>query len=509
MVVQEDINIKHIKTIMSITTLKLKHICTLYLLFVGITATVKVQAQTIDKRWSIGFHGGAGQYNGDLGNDFYKTDMALYGFGGISFSRYLGQRIDFNIFITKGEIGFMNDTAHFKSQITTGTANLRFNILGPNTFVRPYIFVGGGAMIFAKDPTVDKNRIDYAAPSFGAGINVKMGPSLMLNVQETFLYSTNDKRDGVEANSNDAFLLHSVGLVFNFGKKKDADGDGVADRLDKCPDTPKGTGVDKKGCPLDKDGDGIADYLDKCPDIKGLEALAGCPDKDGDGVTDAEDQCPDVAGLSALKGCPDADSDGVADADDKCPGTKSGYKVDATGCPMDNDKDGVLNEDDSCPDQAGIAALKGCPDSDGDGVADNEDRCPAVKGTIANKGCPEMTKEEVKKITQIASKIYFQTNSAKLKPVSLPQLDALVDILKKYEAANLTIEGHTDNVGEDAYNMTLSQNRTESVKTYLMSKGILESRLTAKGFGESVPIADNKTKAGRAQNRRVELKTSY
>ena len=168
-----------------------------------------------------------------------------------------------------------------------------------------------------------------------------------------------------------------------------------------------------------------------------------------------------------------------------------------------------MNEEDACPDKAGIAVFKGCPDTDGDGVADNEDRCPTIKGTISNKGCPEMAKEDVKKITQIASKIYFEFNVAKLKDISLPQLDELATILKKYEGANLTIEGHTDNVGEDAYNMTLSQKRTESVKEYLMSKGIFESRLTATGFGETKPIADNKTKAGQAQNRRVELKTSY
>jgi outer membrane protein OmpA-like peptidoglycan-associated protein len=267
--------------------------------------------------------------------------------------------------------------------------------------------------------------------------------------------------------------------------------------------------VDKAGCPLDKDGDGIADYLDKCPDLAGTKALEGCPDKDGDGIADKDDSCPDISGLAALKGCPDSDKDGIADLDDKCPNTKAGYKVDPMGCPMDNDKDGVINEEDACPDKAGIVALKGCPDTDGDGVADNEDRCPNVKGTFANKGCPEIAIEDVKKITQIASKIFFETNSDKLKVASLAQLDELAEILKRYEAANLIIEGHADSQGEDAFNLTLSQKRTESVKTYLMEKGIMESRLTAIGYGETRPIADNNTSLGRAKNRRVELKTSY
>src|SRR6185436_11066395 len=193
-------------------------------------------AQTADKKWNIGFHGGAIQYKGDLGNDLYKTDKAFYGFGGISISRYLGNRLDFNLFFTKGETGFFSDTARFRSEITTGTANLRFNILGADAFLRPYIFVGGGAMMFAKNPTIDKGRFDYAAPSFGAGINIRMGSTVSLNIQETVLYSTGDLRDGApEANENDAFLYHSMGLTFNAGKKKDADGDEVADRKDKCP----------------------------------------------------------------------------------------------------------------------------------------------------------------------------------------------------------------------------------------------------------------------------------
>ena len=120
-----------------------------------------------------------------------------------------------------------------------------------------------------------------------------------------------------------------------------------------------------------------------------------------------------------------------------------------------------------------------------------------------------MKVEDVKKITQIASKIFFETNSDKLKVASLVQLDELAEILQRYPEANLTVEGHTDDVGEDAYNMTLSQKRTESVKTYLMGKGIFESRLTAIGYGETKPIADNKTSIGRAKNRRVELKTQY
>ena len=479
------------------------------LVCVYLTYTLITNAQTENKKWSIGLHGGLGQYNGDLGNDFYKTDMATYGFGGISVSRYIGNHFDLNLLALKGTIGFNRASGKFISDITSATLNFRFNILGPRSAVRPYLFVGGGAILFDKNLNINKNNLDYIAPSFGLGINFKLAPSVMLNIQETFLYSSGDDKDGVVANGNDSYLFHMVGITFNFGNKKDADKDGVADHYDKCPNTPMRVAVDKEGCPIDKDKDGVADYLDACPDVKGIEALKGCPDKDGDGVADLDDRCPDLAGLTALRGCPDKDDDGVADLDDKCPATKVGYKVDATGCPMDNDKDGIMNDDDACPDKAGTEALKGCPDTDHDGISDNEDRCPDVKGTIVNKGCPEITKEDVKKITQIASKIFFETNSDKLKLGSLAQLDELIKILKRYEQANLLIEGYTDSQGDDAYNMALSQKRTESVKMYLMEKGIMESRLTATGYGETQPIADNKTSIGRSKNRRVELKTSY
>ncbi|MCY7409201.1 MAG: OmpA family protein, partial [Chitinophagales bacterium] len=464
---------------------------------------INAGAQTIDKKWNIGLHAGATQYKGDLGNDFYRNHMALYGFGGISVSRYMASHFDLSLSFNKGTVGYNRDSAGFKRNFTTGALDFRFNITGPNAMVRPYLFIGGGAMLFDKNLDLTEKKIDYIAPEFGVGVNVKLGSSVMFNLQECFVYTTGDERDGVVANENDAFLFHKVGLTFNFGKAKDADGDGVADRNDECAETPAGVTVDKTGCPLDKDADGIADYLDTCPDVAGTKLLNGCPDTDGDGIADKDDRCPEVAGLSTLKGCPDEDGDGIADLDDKCLGTKTGYRVDATGCPMDNDKDGILNEDDLCPDAAGILELKGCPDTDGDCISDKDDRCPTVKGTIANKGCPEMAKEDVKKITMIASKIYFEFNISKLKAVSLPQLDALVEILKKYEAANLAIEGHTDNIGEDAYNMNLSQERTESVKDYLMSKGIMESRLSAKGFAETQQIADNKNKAGHAKNRRV------
>jgi len=491
---------------------------------IGLLSSTISNGQNEALKWNIGLHGGLTQYNGDRGMNFYAFNQAAYGFGGLSISRYLGPHVDFSLFGTRGELGntqqisdwtTANDLAnrHFLVRMTTASAMFRYNITGPQYGVRPYLFAGAGVIVYDKrysESNLDLNqRTDFAIPSFGAGINFRLTDVIGFQIQETFMYTTNDAIDHTVRNYNDGYLFHSAGLTFNLGKKQDADIDGVSDKKDACPLTPAGVMVDDKGCPVDRDKDGVADYLDNCPDEFGLATLGGCADKDMDGVANKDDRCPDVAGAIGLNGCPDTDKDGIADIDDNCSGTKSGYKVDVKGCPLDNDKYGIVNEEDRCPDAAGVSGLKGCPDADADGIADMDDHCPNAKGDVAHSGCPEIPKADIQKITVIAGKIFFETGSDKLKLESDASLDELVVLMNKYPALHLTIEGHTDNVGEDAYNMTLSQKRTESVKAYLISKGISESRLKAIGFGETSPVADNKTAAGRAKNRRVELKTSY
>lgn len=467
------------------------------------------EAQTEDKKWNIGLHGGIIQYNGDLGRDWYQTDKTMYGFGGISVSRYLWKYLDLNFSYSRGTLGYNSGLTGYKSDFSAVAANLRLNLMGPEYVIRPYVFGGVGAVLFDNQLNFHKEKIDSALPNAGAGINFRLSPVVTLNLQETFMFTNNDARDGIVSGNDDDYLTHSLGLTFNLGNSKDTDGDGVADNKDNCPDTPSGVAVDKMGCPLDRDNDGVADYLDSCPDIAGSKLLNGCPDSDNDGIADNNDRCPNQAGPIALKGCPDEDNDGVANIDDNCPNTKLGTKVDTKGCPLDNDKDGIANDEDRCPDLAGSVSLRGCPDSDGDGVADIDDRCPTVKGSIQNKGCPEIAVQDAVRITYIGSKIFFENNSDKLKVASLVLLDELSKILYKYEAANLQIDGHTDSVGSDEFNVNLSQKRTNSVKNYLIGKGISESRLNSTGFGESKPIADNKTSLGRSKNRRVELKTNY
>ncbi|HKX85926.1 MAG TPA: OmpA family protein, partial [Flavobacterium sp.] len=163
---------------------------------------------------------------------------------------------------------------------------------------------------------------------------------------------------------------------------------------------------------------------------------------------------------------------------------------------------------DKCPTVFGAKDNEGCPhkDSDGDGVFDKDDRCPTVKGTMTNFGCPEIGEDVVKKLNDYAKTILFDVNKSTFQQRTYPVLQAMVVILKEYPGAKFTIEGHTDSDGAAQANLDLSEGRAAAVMGYLVEKGIDASRLSSKGFGETKPIATNKTKTGKALNRRVEVK---
>ncbi|MBL4592225.1 MAG: OmpA family protein [Flavobacteriales bacterium] len=293
------------------------------------------------------------------------------------------------------------------------------------------------------------------------------------------------------------------GATGHLGENDDSDGDGVKDAADPCPNI----WGKMNGCPWkDTDGDGLSDIEDGCPEVRGLKEHNGCPDTDGDGVADNEDSCPEIKGLKELGGCPDTDGDGVADKNDSCPKEK-GLK-ELSGCP-DSDGDGIADKDDTCPKIKGSSALNGCPDKDNDGVADNEDVCPDVAGLVANKGCPEVKAAELKVFEKALNGVKFQSGRDRLTTSSYPILNQVVDIMKNNSSYNLKIDGHTDSSGDDTKNLELSKKRAKAVETYLVKKGIEEKRLKSNGFGETVPVADNKTSKGRALNRRVELKVEF
>ena len=328
--------------------------------------------------------------------------------------------------------------------------------------------------------------------------SVKMG----LGARVAGFFVGSDDMLALFSNNQYGFNFYAGAFVpVNFRKPKDSDGDKVSNKKDLCPGV-VGT-WELKGCPNpDTDGDGILDSNDKCPTVAGSRTAMGCPDKDLDSVADASDRCPDMAGAVAMQGCPDRDKDGIADMDDLCPdqaGTAA-FK----GCP-DTDGDGIPDNLDKCPAKAGLAVFEGCADTDGDGIPDNLDRCPTKAGTVANHGCPEISVQVKKRLAFAATALEFETGKAVIKKKSYPLLDEIVSILNEYADYYMTIEGHTDDVGSDAKNLILSRDRAASVKTYFVGKGIATDRLETDGFGESKPVATNKTAAGKAKNRRVEM----
>ncbi len=359
----------------------------------------------------------------------------------------------------------------------------------------------------------------------------------------------------------DKMKSFNVALGFSIcwgSNRKDKDKDGVWDKIDMCPETPRGVVVDSVGCPLDEDHDGVPDYLDHCLGTPaaaiGFVDSIGCElDTDGDGVEDYKDKCPNTPEAAWGKvdslGCPlDSDGDSVPDYLDECPETpEEAYgKVDEKGCPLDTDGDGVADYMDECPDTPeaayGLVDEKGCPldsdndsvpdyldecpntpveaighvdslgcelDTDKDGVPDYQDLCPTVPGLKANKGCPEM-KREVRQLLQKAMQgIEFESGKAKIKKKSHALLDKIAAIFIENENYIIEVQGHTDNTGKAEVNQKISDQRAKAVMQYLVDKGVPAERMSAVGYGQDQPIADNKTAAGRQKNRRVEFKISF
>ncbi|MGL5888891.1 MAG: OmpA family protein, partial [Bacteroidia bacterium] len=251
---------------------------------------------------------------------------------------------------------------------------------------------------------------------------------------------------------------------------------------------------------------GIMDADDSCPEVAGVASAKGCPDADGDGIKDSDDTCPNEAGDVKNGGCPDKDGDGVIDKNDRCPDVAGMDKF--AGCP-DTDGDGVPDIDDKCPNERGRANLAGCPDSDGDGIPNAQDKCPNQAGLPSNNGCPEVKEETKKVLAQALAGVQFETGKDVIKKTSYAILDNVVKVMMDNPEYKLSIEGHTDNQGDDAKNLDLSQRRANAVMKYLTDKGVQANRLRATGFGEAKPVETNDTPAGRAKNRRVEFKVEF
>ncbi len=332
-------------------------------------------------------------------------------------------------------------------------ARLNFKLLSDKYLIDPYITTGLGVSYF--------NGNNFLAnEDLGAGFEINVGKGSFFYLEAAYRFRLfGDAKDNLNYS-----LVYVASLPIKVTPPKLA------------PVPPPPPFVEK-----DTDGDGIVDSKDKCPTVAGLAKYNGCPipDTDGDGINDEEDKCPKVMGLARYNGCPVPDTD----------------------------KDGINDELDSCPTVAGLAKYHGCPipDTDGDGINDEEDKCPTVPGTKENAGCPEIQK----KMNELAKNVYFNLGTANISKKAIKPLDEVIAVLKANPTAKLSIEGHTDNTGKAELNKKLSQQRANVIAAYFTKKGIAATRLTAIGYGDEKPVADNKSEEGKAKNRRVELKANF
>lgn len=237
----------------------------------------------------------------------------------------------------------------------------------------------------------------------------------------------------------------------------DTDKDGIVNSKDACPDNAPGIEVDPRGCELDSDKDGLVNRLDSCPDT----AAGAKVDAVG---------CVIVEVVAVV----DTDGDGIEDGKDNCALTPAGAPVNANGCELD---------------------------SDGDNVVDSLDQCSStvIGHKVDENGCKLIETLTIKAVT-------FSSSSNGLKDDSTATLDEVAETLKRHPDMIIEVAGYSDSQGSAPLNNVLSKNRASSVVDYLVSKGVPAASLQAKGYGTSSPIADNSSAAGRAQNRRVELR---
>ena len=323
-----------------------------------------------------------------------------------------------------------------------------FNVLGfvnRDSAISPYLLAGVGYLGTAFDNGGTENR---PTGIFGIGVTWALGDGFLT------LRAEHRARLAYERDNNLTDRITTLGLQLSFGRRAiivvDSDMDGVSDGWDQCPATAPGVEVDNTGCERDSDGDGVVNHADPCPNTP-----AGVP----------------VDSFGCRR---DSDRDGVSDDRDQCPNTVAGAAVDASGCERDGDGDKVVNRLDRCPNTTvGVRVdLYGC----------------GIRDVIELPG------------------VNFASNTDRVLPGAEQVLIDAVATLKKHPDLVVEVAGHTDSDGDADYNQGLSKWRANTVRNYLINAGADAAHLSAKGYGEAKPIADNATAQGKAANRRVELR---
>jgi OmpA-OmpF porin, OOP family len=244
---------------------------------------------------------------------------------------------------------------------------------------------------------------------------------------------------------------------------------------------------------------GAAEYRGLLSVTFSPEAPVPPSDTDEDRVADDNDMCPSIAGEASedplMNGCPpipsDADGDGIPDTLDACPRTVGEPSLvrKRHGCPkpLDRDHDTIVDPDDACPDEPGVTSedpsLRGCPP-------------PPPPPTV------QLDQAQI----TISEQVQFEVGTAVIRDESSALLAQVVAVLQAHpEVASCEVAGHTDDTGTGELNRQLSEARARAVMSWLVAHGVDARRLSARGYGQTRPIADNASEEGRAKNRRVEF----
>lgn len=517
------------------------------LLFIFLILTVVSFGQSVPKSpfsnslW-LGLEGGA-----TLPQTDYKDIVPNY-FGRVT-AEYFLESWDFGSlgFVGFGGMGKVSgeDDRKIPSKLAAdvteygGGVKFVFNV---SESVYPYLLVSGANITYkVKDDATgnELNKVitigndnDHSLRIGGeVGAKFPLSDMFALKVSASMYATSEDWLDDYWNDVNkDWYATVGAGVMVKlFGGVKDTDMDGVPDDLDKCPNTPLGLKVDIDGCSVDSDGDGIVDEEELA-----LGTDMNNPDTDGDGLKDGEE----VRNYKTNPLKDDTDGDGLKDGDEVIKHKTDPLKADTDGdglsdfdeitkyktSPVKKDTDA-----DDLMDGEEVNTYKTDPlkaDTDADGLKDNlevkqyktnplkadTDGGSILDGAeILRSTNPLDPKDDVESIKSevgqaiVLEGVVFATGKSDILPESEAILTKAYYTLKDNPEIHVQIQGHTDNVGNKRKNMELSLARAESVKAFLIAKGIDGARITTAGFGPDKPLVPNTTAANKQKNRRIEF----
>jgi len=485
-----------------------------------------VFAQIFQRQIFTGLHNNATKLIGGEEDDSSVRLLSEF-YGGYYITRKIGVGMEFGYgFVTvrdKDQLTEVMSHLASKEDAPFQTTFMPISVFGRYNLVKdfnwiPYLTAGMGVMMWHCDNTDTSTEISSGnnfIANIGGGIEWEISRTVAIDFGVKYQRLFNQKEDmsgeGSSFSSLDdprpdvqtGNLSAGFGITLRFGGWRDSDGDTYEDKVDKCPFVPEDFDgfEDEDGCPeWDNDGDALADSVETNTgvfinaDSTGTDPLVA--DTDLDGVNDYEE-------IYTYKTNPisvDSDADSLSDGDEI-----NNYQTDPNAA--DTDNDGLTDGDE-------ILIHKTDPrnaDTDGDGFLDGDDQCATEPETFNGfqdeDGCPDKKPEIVfeKKAPIVLEGINFKVGSAELTDNAKIILGKVVRTLKDYKDMYLEISGHTDSTGSRALNMKLSRLRAESVRRYLINQGIEDYRLRAIGLGPDHPVTTNKTKEGRAKNRRIEF----